>query len=641
MLNIKKIVLVYLRKVTLIMVLVILVISMLFQVIYEQKQSSVSSEAMFLQIEQILNQNHNELEEIKEEYSLTCLHNAEAIAYIIQSDPSVVEDIQELKKISEFIGVDEINIFDAKGEIIAGTHPEYYGYTFDSGEQIGFFKPMLDDKSLRLCQEITPNTAEEKLMQYSALWSEEIIVQVGMTPVRVMEVTEKNELSYIFSLLRANAGVNLLAVDSVTGEIKGSTSAEDVGKNITQIGINLSDVKENKNGFHANVSGVDSYCMFRKFSDEIILGRVVSNDLLYKEIPSKLLELAFTLILVATILVIAVSKFINSMVIDEIYLINEKLASISEGNLDEKIDVQNSLEFSELSNHINDMIESILASTDKISYVLNKTNLKIGVYEYNERMLGVRFTEYVPKILALDSEKTLELSSDYKLFRQFLDEVREHPIPEEEGVYCIESQNNEYFVKIEEVVRDNDILGIIMDLTDKILNRRQIEAERDLDLLTGLYNRRGLENKLSTLFKNPEKLGYGALIMIDADGLKGINDKYGHEKGDLYLKKISEVISSFSRKSCIASRQGGDEFVLFLYNYSSEGELLDNIDTLKYIQNNSTAHLDHDLCVQLRFSFGYSLTKDETDYHRLLKEADERMYASKIERKKIYSQNKS
>ncbi len=157
--------------------------------------------AVFVQIEQLLEENQQDLDKTKEEYSLTCLKNAEAIAYIIESNPAVMESVEELKRIADFMEVDEIHIFDHTGRIFTGTHPEYYDFTFDSGEQMNFFKPMLKDKSLKLVQDITPNTAEEKMMQYSALWSEhgEFIVQVGMEPVNVMRVTEKNEL-HIFSL---------------------------------------------------------------------------------------------------------------------------------------------------------------------------------------------------------------------------------------------------------------------------------------------------------------------------------------------------------------------------------------------------------------------------------------------------------
>lgn len=85
-----------------------------------------------------------------------------------------------------------------------------------------------------------------------------------------------------------------------------------------------------------------------------------------------------------------------------------------------------------------------------------------------------------------------------------------------------------------------------------------------MDALTGLYNRRGLDARLERLFAEPEKLGHYAVVMIDADGLKGINDTYGHDKGDEYLRKIADTINAFDPGNSLAARQGGDEFVLFL-----------------------------------------------------------------------------
>ena len=144
--------------------------------------------------------------------------------------------------------------------------------------------------------------------------------------------------------------------------------------------------------------------------------------------------------------------------------------------------------------------------------------------------------------------------------------------------------------------------------------------------------------KLADLFSDPESLGQSAIFMIDADGLKGINDTYGHEKGDIYLKKIGQVIADVGTKRSIATRQGGDEFVLFLYGYDSEEELANVIGDLEYMQSNSFAALDKDINVPLRFSLGYCLVKEETDYQALLKEADRRMYQNKMERKKEMKQ---
>ncbi len=633
MLNIKKMTIRYLRTITLISLLIILIVTVLLQVLTAQKEAREGAQAVFVQIEQILEENRTELQQLEDEYSETCLKNAEGIAYILQNNPSALESIEELTKIAAFAEVDEIHIFDETGTIITGTHPEYFGYTFDSGEQIGFFKPMLEDRELRLVQDITPNTAEDIPMQYSALWSEnrDFIVQIGMNPLKVMKLTEKNELSYIFSLLKSKAGIDFYAIDTQTGEIRGASSTDNLGKHYSELGFDTEKITGSQNGFHAVINGTFSYCVFTEYDGNYI-GRIVSDHVLYQDIPTHILELVICLIIVAVILVTAVSRYVNRVVIKGIDDTNEKLRLISEGNLDEKVDIESSLEFSELSSHINEMIESIRAGTDKISYILNKTNLNIGVYEYNMHMTNVRFTEHIPELLALNKDWEKMLFSDCVLFREYMENLCENPVPEEKNVYLIEGDSDRY-LRLEEISRGSDTLGIIIDVTDEFIKRRQLEAERDIDLLTGLYNRRGLEIRLAGLFAEPEKLGYGALIMVDADGLKGINDNYGHDKGDIYLKKISEAVSTFARRSSVSSRQGGDEFVLFIYGYESENELLDNIDKLKYLQNNSTAFLDKDLEVSLKFSFGYSLTHGQTDYKALLKDADRRMYESKAKRK--------
>lgn len=636
--SIKKNITSRLYVITLVLATAILIFSTLLQMSNARHYSVESSENSFYYIAQLLSKNQQELVDVKEQYRNTCLLDAEGIAYILERYPDAIYNIDDLIKIAEFMEVDEIHIIDKTGKIVSGTHPEYYGYTFDSGEQIRFFQPMLTDKSLRLCQDILPNTAEEKLMQYSALWSEngEFIVQIGMRPVNVMKVTEKNELSYIFSMLKSNPEIGLYAAEMESGVIIGSTETELVGQKLEDIGISLSKAQNFERGFGAKVNGVECYCIFREM-DDMLIGRVITNKELYRNIPNSICVLAVGLLLISAILVWAFLRCINKFVLEGIYDVNRKLRIITEGNLDEKISVDTSHEFSELSSHINEMIESLLSSTDKISYVLNSTDVHIGVYEYNEKMKRVRYTEYVPEILALNNEKSEYLFSDITLFRQYINGILDKPLDGENLVYHLEGEK-EHYVKLKEISRGRDKLGIVIDVTEETIKRRQIEAERDIDLLTGLYNRRGLHNRLSELFANSEKMGYGAIFMIDADGLKHINDEYGHDKGDIYLKGIADVIRCVGSRISVCARLGGDEFVLFLYDYSDEKQLMEDIGKLDSIQQTGRVELENGLSVSLRFSFGYCMTEGKTDYEALLKDADEKMYLNKSERKKALSE---
>lgn len=628
--TLQKIISRYIYRIIGILVAVILVIVLYIQVINEKKLAQENAVRTFSQMEQILEENQKELEKIQEEYRQTCLNNAEVIARIIEGDPEVLCSVGELKKIAASVEVDEIHIFDKTGRIYAGTHPEYYNFTFDSGEQMMFFKPMLEDKTLKLVQDIVPNTAEGKLMQYSALWSSngEFIVQVGMEPVNVIKATEKNELSYIFSLLRVNPEIYYYAINAVTGEIVGSTDLESIGKNLTEIGLSFDDIAENERGFNASINGQSTFCVFKKI-DSNYIGRVVLSSNLYQRIPAIMLIFFLCLAAIALFLANIVVRYMNKYVVDEIQEVNKKLKAITNGRLEETVNIQSSIEFSYLSEYINVMVKSLLDNNKKMSYVLSKTNLYIGVYEYNKYMEKIRFTDYIPRILSIDPERMEQLSSDIRKFREFIDKICENSLPDEQGVYRV----GEQYIRLEEIKDGDACFGVVVDVTSEITRRRKIEAERDIDLLTGLYNRRGLDTKLSKLFDSPEKLGYSAMIMIDADDLKEINDTYGHEMGDVYLQKISGLISQIGTKSSIASRQGGDEFVLFLYAYESEEELIKTIKRLEYFQNHGSAELREGLNVSLRFSFGYCLVNESTDYQSLLKKADEKMYQNKLERK--------
>ncbi|GFI42816.1 autoinducer 2 sensor kinase/phosphatase LuxQ [Lachnospiraceae bacterium] len=365
-LNIKSIVVKNMKKITLIMVVIILFISTVIQVFSMHRIGRQNAEQIFEQVGQILEENSRELKLVQEEYKSMCLDDAAVVAYILEYNVEARDDVEELRKIAKDVEVDEIHIFDTNGVIVAGTHPEYLGYSFDSGEQIGFFKPLLEDKSLKLVQETTPNTAEGKLVQYSALWSEdgEFIVQIGMKPSNVLRATQKNELSYIFSLLRTGVGYHLYAINPDTEKVVGATITSEVGKNISEIGLETEQI-ESEQGFHAKTKHSFSYCLSKKIGDNYIVWASPVSGFYQSIIINELLLLA-GLVLISMILVYAVANSMDKTVTDQIRRINEKLWSIQDGDLRTKVDVWDSKEFLELSTHINSMVESLLRSSEKL-----------------------------------------------------------------------------------------------------------------------------------------------------------------------------------------------------------------------------------------------------------------------------------
>jgi len=155
------------------------------------------------------------------------------------------------------------------------------------------------------------------------------------------------------------------------------------------------------------------------------------------------------------------------------------------------------------------------------------------------------------------------------------------------------------------------------------------------DPLTGLYNRKKLFDNLKSLIPlHKAKNKKLALLFIDLDGFKNINDTYGHDIGDKLLQALSERLTNRVRKQDLIYRIGGDEFIILL-------QALDALEDAKSIAENLLIKcnkpylLDENNC-QVTLSIGISLFPDHSeDPNELLKYADESMYDSKRNGKSI------
>jgi diguanylate cyclase (GGDEF)-like protein len=97
-----------------------------------------------------------------------------------------------------------------------------------------------------------------------------------------------------------------------------------------------------------------------------------------------------------------------------------------------------------------------------------------------------------------------------------------------------------------------------------------LEAMIEIDPLTDLLNRRGFERELKRALAYVKRYGASAaLLFIDLDGFKPVNDRYGHAAGDAVLKTVAAVLSRHVRASDIVARLGGDEFVVLLWNVTA------------------------------------------------------------------------
>lgn len=605
-----------------------------FQVKSAKEVMYSNAELRINQVTEILEKNDAEIEKLNRELEADYFIRAKAAAYIIQNQPEVVTDLEELKKIASLLQVDELHLFDTEGLLFSGSEPKYYNYTFESGEQMRFFLPMLEDKTLQLCQEVTPNTAEGKMMQYIAVWREDKqgIIQIGMEPIRLLEAMEKNELSHIFQMMTTEAGITIFAVDLDTGTVLGATDGALLGASADEIGLDLAnpELRDGKQSMEITIAGKKNYCV-AEAAGNLLIGVSGTYEKLYRDVPANMGLIIFSLCFLAFAVIFLILRMIDRIIIQGLYGIVEGTKKIAGGDLDYRVEILHTPEFAELSSNLNHMVESLLETTGKLSLVFQNIDIPLAVYEYNQDMKRVLATSRMGEILQIPEEEFHKILASRKRFAEKIGEICAHPYEAERDVYLIECPDGHVrYVKIKSYQADSGTLGVVVDMTEEIMEKRQIERERDTDLLTGLYTRRAFFSRMDALLRDPEEIRTAMLLMTDLDNLKYVNDHWGHEYGDKLLKTAAGLLLGCEAPHTLAARLSGDEFVLVIYGAESQEELRGYLDCL-YSRIQETVFLlpdgEH---IKVSLSGGYLFYPEYTGSSReLVKLADEAMYLVK------------
>ena len=178
------------------------------------------------------------------------------------------------------------------------------------------------------------------------------------------------------------------------------------------------------------------------------------------------------------------------------------------------------------------------------------------------------------------------------------------------------------------------LFGLSLSFVLPALERRRIEHERDYDILTGLYNRQAFQRVCESLFAKPETLGHAALLMTDLDNLKTINDTYGHDWGDQYLRQTGRCLAASTPPGTLSARLSGDEFMLLLYGYDSRDAVREELEKLRAALQDSTSILPSGSELRISISGGVAwYPEDSTDFNTLKKYVDFAMYQVKHSRK--------
>jgi diguanylate cyclase (GGDEF)-like protein len=262
--------------------------------------------------------------------------------------------------------------------------------------------------------------------------------------------------------------------------------------------------------------------------------------------------------------------------------------------------------------------------------ITDENNSPIGIVSERDIIRSlITYKENAINKLAQDimSTPVLTLEPDQDLETAFmlmaLNTVRRIPITRDEKLVGIISYRD-----ISNALRKSNY--ILEEKTEKLEEKTEfLEEKANHDALTGLFNKGYLNEQLKYQFELARRSGNSmAILMLDIDHFKKVNDTYGHQCGDMVLKRIADILKEKSRVINIVGRYGGEEFMIIgpISDHKSAMYMGERIRTS--IEHETFSYEENDFKVTL--SVGVAVWQPQIrSEHDLVKMADDALYAAK------------
>lgn len=264
---------------------------------------------------------------------------------------------------------------------------------------------------------------------------------------------------------------------------------------------------------------------------------------------------------------------------------------------------------------------------------------EVGVWELDIKTQKIWASNQAFKIYGLETQadnllnlkrvQDMVIHEDRKKMDEALSNLIQNDIPYEVEFTILNGKGKHvHIISKASLERDSSnnpvkVLGSISDVTELINKQRELEFMNHHDVLTKIYNRRYYEEKLKSL--NTRDKHPLSLILCDVNGLKLINDTFGHQKGDELLIKTAEILKDNIRETDFVSRIGGDEFVVILPN-TNNNEAIDILNNIELVINKTMIEN-----INISVAFGLETKQHvKESFEATFKEAEDKMYSYKV-----------
>lgn len=295
------------------------------------------------------------------------------------------------------------------------------------------------------------------------------------------------------------------------------------------------------------------------------------------------------------------------------------------------------IELDRFSSAFTQLGREVLDTSTKFLRIMDMASVELGGYELRSAPDSIYVTDNFFDLLGMPGVDADDLTAQSfrELLQRFERSCPHSPAPDGAMLYHIRlPSGKERYLRIETTHEDGTQVGLAEDVTANTLEKLRIEHERDYDTLTDLYNRRAFRRICAEFFCSPEKLGHAALLMFDLDNLKQINDTFGHDWGDEYIRLTGECFAKNAPARTVCARISGDEFNALFYGYNDQDTLRADIRALKAALEQSVVQLPSGRELRVSVSGGVAwYPESSTNLITLRKYADFAMYQVKHSRK--------
>ncbi|MBQ8568241.1 MAG: sensor domain-containing diguanylate cyclase [Oscillospiraceae bacterium] len=560
---------------------------------------------------------------LAEDYLIRC----HSLQYIIENNPEVIEDNNQLEHLLSVLNVDEIHIIGENGLITHSTNSEYIGFDMNSSPQSAEFVELMNVPDGELVQEMQPNGAENKIFQYIGVARQDCkgVIQIGLRPDRYISAQNRTSLTYIFAHTLTDADKEIYAINCIEKRYTAhSDSSLNGGVIVNGYSTQGDYLKRFSEGGYYEYLDNEYFTVAQEY-DGMILGVTYTVESMRSYMNSMYIVTVLYFIAVFVVIIIVISVLLDKLIVKGIHRIIRDMNMITQGDLDKNVSVNTLPEFEQLSSGINSMVDALTENYERMAMIIDSNESIMAAYDCNSRLDTFNILGNLRMLFDISSEEYSAITADRETFLTYIGQVKNHPFEEDSDIYSSGGK----WLRIKESYTETGLFGIVTDVTDYIEDKRRITNERDRDALTGLYNRRCFERKVNKLLEKSSE-GVSAMLMIDLDNFKSINDSYGHAFGDEYLKFTAECMRRYESSTTIVGRRSGDEFYIFFSSCESRDAVSEVIVSLYAYADLHPITAPDGTEIKVGFSSGAVFANEEHNtYEELLNSADDLLYKVK------------